>query len=240
MKKAVQQGMKLRPHPTMNARSAGLRFLVDQCQGGYPQTLTQSLPLSVHDLKNMCKRTRSIPCRGLSVCTGVVHCYPAISQPPHLMKASADSNQYGFLIELPRTYIITRFDLGVKKIKQVLQSISCRTAGTQFDETMLLCAVSKWWIFEEELGRVCGLSHDSWMQKLPSFSRTLCHELRGVSWVKADDKAKRFLVQTKNCRPCKLQDILSLSLSLCLCSFQAFIYCKSPWQWKLVSCIVVS
>lgn len=68
------------------------------------------------------------------------------------------------------------------------------------------------------------------MQKLLTFSRTLCHELRGVSWVKADDKAKQFWVQAKNCRPCKLQDT----------RFQVFMYYKSSWQWKLISCIGVS
>ena len=46
---------------------------------------------------------------------------------------------------------------------------SGRTLGTQFDEAVLLYAVSAWWTCEEEHCRLCVFSHVTWIQQVGAF-----------------------------------------------------------------------
>ena len=46
---------------------------------------------------------------------------------------------------------------------------SGRTPGTQFDEAVLLYAVSAWWTCEEEHCRLCVFSHVTWIQQVGAF-----------------------------------------------------------------------
>ena len=85
---------------------------------------------------------------------------------------------------------------------------SGRTLGTQFDEAVLLYAVSAWWTCEEEHCRLCVFSHVTWIQQVGAF----CSSVDCVFFLDPFGSLKRCLLpflplsQQKNGKIC-VQDL---------------------------------